>query len=312
MSARKLILLLIALVIAGGTFQFARTFLSAPEPAPAAPVTADAPPPAPSYQILVAASDLPMGTLVAPDHLRWQPWPEGQGAPDAYISDQGHAIEEFSGAVVRQGLRAGDPITPGRLVKRGERGFLAAVLTPGMRAVTVPITDVTGLAGLVFPGDRVDVILTHTIQQPDAAAVSIRRASETVLTNIRVLAIDQRVDDQTPEPTVGELATLEVAPGDAELVTLVSEIGQLSLSLRSLVPAPAADSGADPAAGLVAAIGYKSHPGEHAEVGPTAAGVGFTWDSDVSALLPPPVAPTPARTVQVMRGGTPAEPQIFE
>lgn len=310
MSARKLFLLLIALVIAGGTFQFARTFLSAPEPAPAAPVSADAPPPAPSYQILVAASDLPMGTLVAPDHLRWQLWPEGQGAPDAYVSDQGHAIEEFSGAVVRQGLRAGDPITPGRLVKRGERGFLAAVLTPGMRAVTVPITSVTGLAGLVFPGDRVDVILTHTIQQPDAAAVSIRRASETVLTNIRVLAIDQRVDDQTPQPTVGELATLEVAPSDAELVTLVSEIGQLSLSLRSLVPAPEAD----PAASLIAAIDYKSHSAGQTVLDPTTGGIGFTWDSDVSALLPPPpvASAAPSRTVQVMRGGTPAEPKIFD
>src|SRR5260370_34203127 len=113
---------------------------------------------------------------------------------------------------------------------------MAAVLTPGNRAITVPVTPSSGLAGFVFPGDRVDVILTLTIQpgkdgEKDATE---RRGSETVLTDIRVLATDQRADDQKREVAVATTATLEVTPRQAEAIAVGSEMGKLSLSLRSL------------------------------------------------------------------------------
>src|SRR6266852_865422 len=153
----------------------------------------------------------------------------------------------------------GEPISDGRVVRPGDRGFMAAVLTPGNRAVTVPVTPSSGLAGFVFPGDRVDVILTMTIQ-PDKEGEKVekeRRASETVLTGIRVLATDQRADDQKREVTVAKTATLEVTPKQAEVIAVVSEMGKISLSLRSL-----------------------AQDGEQVTVANT-----HTWDNDAARLL---------------------------
>jgi pilus assembly protein CpaB len=166
MTARKLILIVIALVIVAGTVQFIRVYLGN-QAQPEQKQVVEAPPPEPAYQILVASENLPAGTLVRPGQLRWQPWPEAQWNEGVYLEKKKANIEDFNGAVVRQGLRAGEPITPGRLVRPGERGFLAAVLNPNMRAVSVPINAITGIAGFVFPGDRVDLILTHEISRPE-------------------------------------------------------------------------------------------------------------------------------------------------
>ena len=136
MQKRRLVLILTALVIAFLTAQLARSVLHRPAPAvteQAAPVR--------HVRVLVAASDLPAGLLIQPDHLEWRDWPEG--STESYILEGGgRPREEFSGAVVRQGLHAGEPVTDARLAKPGDRGFLAAVLNPDMRAVSVPVIAV--------------------------------------------------------------------------------------------------------------------------------------------------------------------------
>ncbi len=187
-------------------------------------------------QILVAKQDLPAGMFVKPEHLQWRAWP-ADGLDASYVrkgEDAMDAMNAFTGAVVRKGIVAGEPVTAKRVVKPGERGFLAAVLSPGMRAVSVKVNAASGISGLVFPGDRVDLILSHKIKIQDAKNRSVRSASETVLTDVRVLAIGQVTDDQKGKPIVAKTATLEVWPKQAEVVAVVIELGKLSLSLRSL------------------------------------------------------------------------------
>ncbi len=184
-------------------------------------------------QILVAKQDLPAGTFVKPEHLQWRAWP-ADGLDASFVRKSEDAMNAFTGAVVRKGIVAGEPITVKRVVKAGERGFLAAVLSPGMRAVSVKVNAASGISGLVFPGDRVDLILSHKIKSQDAKTRSVRSVSETVLTNVRVLAIGQITDDQKGKPIVAKTATLEVWPKQAEVVAVVIELGKLSLSLRRL------------------------------------------------------------------------------
>ncbi len=300
MTARKLILIVVALVIVAGTVQFIRIYLNQSKPAPQ-PVAEVQQPVEPKYQILVAAENLPAGNLVRPGQLRWRPWPEDQWSDGTYIEMKGANIDDFNGAVVRQGLRAGEPITPGRLVRPGERGFLAAVLNPNMRAISVPINAITGIAGFVFPGDRVDLILTHEISRPEDPVMPTRRASETVLTGVRILAIDQTASDQQDKPKVGQIATLEVLPKEAELVILLVELGQLSLSLRSLADEPEEEIIArrqELAESALSRVEQQRMIRADPERG-------FTWDSEVSMLLPNPTQSnrTNRSRVQVLRGG---------
>jgi pilus assembly protein CpaB len=289
MLMRRLVFLMIAAVISIGTVMTARSWMQSQLAAREQPVAA-APAPAPVQQkqmVLVAKGELPAGLFMRPENLRWQPWPD-DGIADSYITEGKGKIEDFIGAVVRSGLNDGEPIADGRVVRPGDRGFMAAVLTPGNRAMTVSVTPSSGLAGFAFPGDRVDVILTMVIElqkQKDAEKEPDRRASETVLTNIRVLAVDQRVDDQKREISVAKTATLEVSPREAEILAVASEMGKLSLSLRSLAHEPdqIADSGASTNAST------NTH----------------TWDSDAAQVLRAiPKAPVASagRKVSVVRG----------
>ncbi|WP_431859316.1 Flp pilus assembly protein CpaB [Azospirillum sp.] len=316
MSVRKIILLVLALGIAGVTVQLTRALVQPPAPAPVAAVQA---PPAPQVlRVLVAASDLPAGTLVQPSQLRWRAWPEDDGVAGTYMVEGQRRIEEFTGAVVRNGLRAGEPVVEGRLVKPGDRGFLAAVLSPGSRAVTVAINGVTGIAGFIFPGDRVDLILTQAVREDGQERE--RRASETVLADVRVLALDQRVNDQKGEAKPAQLATLEVTPRQAEAVALAAEMGRLSLSLRSL-GVPDAERLQMAAAEGLAVTATDAAP--DAALGETTRPVHtITWDRDlslaVSGLSGAPAAPlvpesSPSESpagmvkVQVIRGSSSAE-----
>ena len=144
--------------------------------------------------------------------------------------------DDLLGAVVRAGMVDGEPITDRRVVRPGDRGFLAAMLASGHRALSVPVNAANGISGLISPGDRVDVILSHTIKE-DGAGPNQRKASETMLSDIRVLALDQRTDDVDGERVVAKTATLEVDPKEAEKLSLAQKLGALSLSLRPIARA---------------------------------------------------------------------------
>lgn len=231
MDKKKLVLLLGALVIAIGTALAARSMFAgagAPE-AEAAPV-----PKGP--KVLVAQRALPIGTIITPDALNFQQWPE-ELVQDAYFIDGESDVSQLVGTVVRHQITAGEPVTQGSLVKPGDRGFLAAALGPGMRAVTVPVSVKTGVAGFVFPGDRVDLVLTQTIK--GGGEGQPLKAAETVFRNLRVLATDQRVEGKTTKDgqsvaKTSRTVTLEVTPKLAEKVLVAQTLGQISLVLRSI------------------------------------------------------------------------------
>jgi pilus assembly protein CpaB len=237
----------VALSLAGLTALFARHWLDSQRAVVAAP--AAAPAPAPAIEVLVAREALPTGTFVKPDQMRWQPWPE-KGVNQAYVIKGKGDMNAFVGGVVRQLIAPGEPITAARIVTPGDRGFLAAVLQPGMRAVSVSINAETGISGLVFPGDRVDLIVAQSFRPAGSESKQTRRASETVLEDIRVLAIDQNTKDGNEKPSVGKTVTFEVTPKQAEGVAVAAELGKLSLSLRPLATAEeGTPSASEPRAG---------------------------------------------------------------
>ncbi|MEL7189078.1 MAG: Flp pilus assembly protein CpaB [Pseudomonadota bacterium] len=230
MDRKKLVLLLGALIIAIGTAFAARTMFAGGTAAPEA-VAAEEPV---GPKVLVAKLPLPAGTIITAEALEFQSWPEGL-VQDAYYLEGESDVSGLLGTVVRDPLTVGEPVTQGTLVSPGDRGFLAAALGPGMRAVTVPVSAKTGVAGFVFPGDRVDVVLTQTV----AGEGRPLNAAETVLRNLRVLATDQSTEQVTDENGKTKVrafrtVTLEVTPKLAEKVSVAMTIGELTLVLRSI------------------------------------------------------------------------------
>ncbi len=231
MDKKKLILLVGALIIAIGTALAARSMFAgaaAPE-VEAAPVEPQGP------KVLVAKRGLPVGTIITADAIGFQLWPQ-ELVQDAYFIDGEANMEALLGTVVRHPITAGEPVTQGSLVAPGDRGFLAAALGPGMRAVTVPVSARTGVGGFVFPGDRIDLVLTQTVEGDEGGGL---RASETILTNLRVLATDQSTETTTTDDgrtvvRAFRTVTLEVTPRIAEKIAVAQTIGTLSLSLRSI------------------------------------------------------------------------------
>ena len=233
MDPKKIALLVGALIIAGVTAFMAKNMFSG-SAAPQAAAAVQAPQPV-GPKILVATRALPIGTIIGPDSFRYQPWPQELMENAYFVEGQNVDLNKLNGTVVRTAISAGQPITQGALVKPGDRGFLAAALGPGMRAVTVSVSAQSGVAGFVFPGDRVDIVLTQTVDGSDGPAL---RTSETIIRNVRVLATDQRTTtedkDGNTEVKVSSNVTLEVTPRIAEKIAVAQSIGQISLSLRSI------------------------------------------------------------------------------
>ncbi|PXA99809.1 Flp pilus assembly protein CpaB [Nostoc sp. 3335mG] len=239
MDARKIILLVGALIVAAITAFMARSMIlgsSSPE-ANAVPVVNGQPQPAQNtVQVLVATRALPVGTILDPEAMKFVPWPKDL-IEGAYYQQGEVDMKSLQGTVVRFAIPAGQPLTQGALVKPGDRGFLAAALGPGMRAVTVPVDAKGSVAGFVFPGDRVDLILTQEVAGGgDGPSL---KAAETVLRNVRVLATDQRTDKQTDEKgntvvTTYSTVTIEATPKIAEEIAVAQTVGSISLSLRSI------------------------------------------------------------------------------
>ena len=283
MNVKTIVIAIVALVVAGATGLLIQNWMSAQRNAmlrsmPKAKADTGAP------KVMVARKSLPAGTFLKPEHVEWRAWPEN-GVAKVYLVKGKRTVKELVGAVVRRGISAGEPITDGRIVKPGERGFMAAVLTPGMRAVSVRINATTGIAGFVYPGDRVDLILTHKLKSGKGQGRKTHQVSETVLTGVRVLGVDQRTSDQKSKGKIRipKTTTIEVTPKQAEMVAVAKAIGKLSLSLRSLA--------IEQSTGLPAAL----------PMGPARRGRTATRASDVSRLIG--VAGPGSSTVTVLRGG---------
>src|ERR1700731_2743543 len=209
MSPRRIIFIAVALLVSGLTMWLGRSYLEAQRQAALEASRQQAPAPQqPSTMVLVAKGNLAAGQFVRPENLRWQPWPN-DGISPSYIVQGQRQLEDFIGAVVRSSVGDGDPITETRLVRPTDRGFLAAVLNPGYRAVTVNVTPSSGVSGFVFPGDHVDLLLTMLLKSGDmetsktactwkrgtetcstskAAPGHTNHVAETVLKDVRVLA----------------------------------------------------------------------------------------------------------------------------
>src|SRR6266853_3071821 len=245
MRVRTVILFLVALMLAGGTAMLLRSWLAQQRTveAEAAPM----PPPPVQKSVLVAHGAIARGQILKPADLGWQLWPDG-GIDRAYIQKGTKTIENFAGWVARDPFGPGEPITEGKIVAPGSRGFLAAVLRAGMRAVSVPVTRTSGISGFVFPGDQVDILITQTLPASGGKGdVLQHKAAETVLHDVRVIAIDQKLDSKGGEAVVAQTATLEVTPKQSEIIAVASEMGKLSLSLRSLATPPGEETVADSA-----------------------------------------------------------------
>ncbi len=239
MEPKKIALLVGALVIAAITAVMARSmFTQSAAPNAVAKMIAPAPT---GPEVLVATRALPVGTILGPDSFRYQPWPKDLIQNAYYMKGKADAMT-LSGTVVRNAISAGQPITQGAVVQPGDRGFLAAALGAGMRAVTIQVNgQAAGVAGFAFPGDRVDLMLTQTVTGDGPPLKTV----ETIVRNLRVLATDQRstqpVDDKGKKTVITfATITLEVTPRIAEKIAVAQTFGQLSLSLRSI-----ADNAAD-------------------------------------------------------------------
>lgn len=242
MEPKKIALLVGAVVVALVTALMARQmFVSSATPVAVAAPQIFAAPKGP--KILVATRALPAGTILEESSYKYQPWPKDllQGA--YYVQDEGKTdTVALRGAVVRNTIAAGQPITVGSVVQPGDRGFLAAALGPGMRAITVAVRAETSVAGFVFPGDRVDLMLTQTVQGGEGGGPQLK-TTETIMRNLRVLATDQRTssEDEKGQKEVKQFqtVTLEVTPRIGEKIAVAQTIGTLSLSLRPLAESTA-------------------------------------------------------------------------
>ncbi|SNS33569.1 Flp pilus assembly protein CpaB [Sphingopyxis indica] len=236
MDTRKIMLIVGALVIAiGAAFGVNQMMRGASAPQ----ARAAAAPEITGPMILVATRQLPVGTIIGPDSFRFQPWPK-ELVEQAYFLKEKTDANSLVGTVVRYPITAGQPLTQGALVHPDDRGFLAAALGPGMRAVTVKVSKEEGVAGFVFPGDRVDVLLSQKLKVEEGSSYpdSELFTAETIVRNVRVLATDQRYDAEdetgkTPVRTFGSV-TLEATPDIAEKIAVAQSMGTLSLALRPL------------------------------------------------------------------------------
>jgi pilus assembly protein CpaB len=232
MKAARLLVLAIAVIAGGLAALLVGGSDNTPPAAPAPVVQMD------TVEVLVAKIDLGIGQKVGPEDLRWQMWPAAAATGAAFIrrADRGGAIEQLTGAIVRSPLMAGEPVRDGKLIKGQGSGYMAAILPSGMRAVSTEISPETGAGGFVLPNDHVDVLLTRRDREAERATGLDAHISETILADIRVLAIDQTVEEKNGQRVVvGRTATLELTPRQTETLAMARQMGTLSLALRSLL-----------------------------------------------------------------------------
>ncbi|OQW59884.1 MAG: Flp pilus assembly protein CpaB [Proteobacteria bacterium SG_bin9] len=196
-----------------------------------------------TVDVLIAKSDIPMGQSVTADDLQWQSWPAASASANFLRKDkQPNATELIVGSIARFPFIAGEPIREQKLVKGNGSGFMAAILPSGTRGISTEISPETGAGGFILPNDRVDVILSRRDRSGESSGQPDLVSAEIILSNVRVLAIDQTVEEKNGQKVVvGKTATLELKPEQAELLARARQTGTLTLALRSLVDANAPD-----------------------------------------------------------------------
>lgn len=207
----------------------------------------------PNPAVLVASRAIPAGTLLRPDDLRWREVHAGQIRPGSLL--QGQVLQaEFVGAVTRRPFAADEPIVASDLVRPSERQVLSAVLKPGTRAVSISVDAPQSVAGLVLPGDQVDVILTQSLAEP-GGDVARKTVAETVLRDVRIIAVDQSLSTISkppgsagrsafaPESRIPKTVTFELTDRQAERLFVAAQLGRLHLSVRPLEVGPMAQAG---------------------------------------------------------------------
>lgn len=240
MSPGKLIVIIVAALAAFAAIFLIRGIVSDNErAAQEQAVVSQAPVEIPKSSVLVALRDMRVGETLSESDLGWVEWPEDIVQLNQITKDaQPDALTEFSGTVVRLPIFEQEAFLAQKVVARGETGIMAALLAPGMRAVAIEISEESASGGFILPDDRVDVVLTHEVEIRTANGFEDSIESITVLENVRVLAIDQGISVEAESTTaIGATATLELGPGDVELLALAERSGSLSLSLRSMADA---------------------------------------------------------------------------
>jgi pilus assembly protein CpaB len=241
MKAARIVVLTVAVAAGGVAALLAGRSEKAPEPQVQQQPKID------SVDVLVAKNDIAMGQTLTPGDLQWLAWPVNGGASN-FISktSQPDAVETLSGAIARTPFVAGEPIRDAKLVKVKGSGYMAAILPSGMRAISTQISPETGAGGFILPNDHVDVILSRRDRDAEKSTGTEVHVSEMILKNIRVLAIDQAVEEKNGQKVVvGKTATLELAPRQAETLALAQSLGSISLALRSITDANSSDSDND-------------------------------------------------------------------
>jgi pilus assembly protein CpaB len=266
------------MLMAVGLLGFGTVAWISTRPPPAAAASAETQVPT-TKSVVTAARAVRAGILLKPEDLSSKAVPINDPAADDSNPDTADARRGLVGAMVRRSFSAGDVVRNGDVMRPGDHGFLAAVLEPGMRAVTIAVDNTTGLAGLIWPGDQVDLILTQTISEANMP-IGHRVAAETVLSDARVIAIDQQIMQGAVNAPDNEAktVTLEVTEEQAERVSVATRLGRLSLSVR-------AAEGASRSAQATS-------------------GTSTTWALDVSPALGATSKPAPTDSIiRVFQGG---------
>ena len=231
MKPARIIVLVIA-IAAGGIAALLAGRSEAPPPA-LAPVAQIE-----TVEVLIAGNDIGLGGTVSSQDLRWQTWP-AESASSHFIrrGDNPDALNQLAGSITRQSFATGEPIREAKLIKAKGSGYMAAILPKGKRAIAIDIAPDTSAAGFILPNDHVDIILSRRDNKDaDKAAGADTHTGEIILSNIRVLAIDQTVEDKNGQRVViGKTATLELSPHQSEMLARAKLMGVLTMSLRSIV-----------------------------------------------------------------------------